>query len=230
MDPCDTFRLHSFPEFSEECVPGFVRKNLDCDRFQRVDFQTIRPGGRDSDAEQKRVEIERIEQEAYSRGFQDGEKAGMEAEVGKVTPVICNFNQALQKLELVKKDLYVSAEERTIELALAIAKKIVGLEISVNKDAVMRIVRQAIQKVVDKEDIRIRVNPEDFEFVREAKDQLADLVENLNQITVVADETIAFGGCIVESKMGDVDARIEKQFQFIDDLFRSELNKAKKGE
>jgi len=38
------------------------------------------------------------------------------------------------------------------------------------------------------------------------------------------DESISDGGCIIETESGDIDARIEKQFQAVEEAFER-LNK-----
>ena len=35
------------------------------------------------------------------------------------------------------------------------------------------------------------------------------------------DESIPDGGCIIETESGDIDARIEKQFQAVEEVFQS---------
>ena len=37
------------------------------------------------------------------------------------------------------------------------------------------------------------------------------------------------GGCIIETNLGDIDARIEKQLQAVEEAFRSEINKLRIG-
>jgi flagellar biosynthesis/type III secretory pathway protein FliH len=40
-----------------------------------------------------------------------------------------------------------------------------------------------------------------------------------------ADETIQPGGCIIETQLGDVDARIDQQIKVLEDLLTTQLPK-----
>ncbi|MCK5205137.1 MAG: hypothetical protein KAR15_14740 [Desulfobacterales bacterium] len=42
-----------------------------------------------------------------------------------------------------------------------------------------------------------------------------------------AEDSIQSGGCLIETDMGDIDARIEKQFQAIEESFQIEFDDPK---
>ena len=47
----------------------------------------------------------------------------------------------------------------------------------------------------------------------------------VNSLLEKADASITGGGCLIETKMGEIDARIDRQFKVIEDLFESEFEK-----
>ena len=47
----------------------------------------------------------------------------------------------------------------------------------------------------------------------------------MGNISFEADETILTGGCLIETNSGDIDARIDKQIEAVDEAFKSELAK-----
>jgi flagellar assembly protein FliH len=118
------------------------------------------------------------------------------------------------------------AERRSVDLALAVARKIVDREVDVNKEAVMNVVRKALEKAAENENIRVRVNPADLNYLGERKLDLAGCVDNLETVHLVADDSMSCGGCLVETTMGEVDARIDRQFQSIRELFMNEWDKS----
>ena len=172
-------------------------------------------------------EISRIEKAAYTKGFAEGEKAGLETGNRRVTPVIENFGHALTELENVKKEIYQNAEQKTLHLAIAIARKIVSREVQSNPEVVLEIIRKALDKVVDDEDITIRLNPEDFNFINTSGQKITDGDDGFENIKLQADASIAGGGCLIETRMGNIDARIDRQFKVIEELFSSEFQKAR---
>ena len=51
-----------------------------------------------------------------------------------------------------------------------------------------------------------------------------DLPEDLENV-IAEDTSIADGGCVIETDLGDIDARIEKQLQAVKEVLRSETKK-----
>jgi flagellar biosynthesis/type III secretory pathway protein FliH len=71
--------------------------------------------------------------------------------------------------------------------------------------------------------IKIRLNPADLKFITETQDQISKSMHQMDNVTFEAEEGIAAGGCVIETGLGEIDARIEKQFQVVEDKFRSEF-------
>lgn len=173
-----------------------------------------------NDIEKRTREIEEL---AYSRGFQQGERAGMEWGKKKAEPVLNNFQQALLELGKIKEEIYMKAEKETVSLALAIARKIVCKEVSTNKEVILNIIKEALKKVLDHKGIKIRVSPADLQFVKDSKLQLLDSIDAAEGIIFEEDPSIREGGCIIETSLGDIDARIDKQIQMVEEAFKSQL-------
>jgi len=170
-------------------------------------------------------DIAEIEEKAYAKGYVEGEKAGLEQGNRQLTPVIDNFSQALTEVEKVKKEIYLNAEKKTLDLAMAIARKIVSHEIQSNHEVLLSIIREALDRVVDNEDITIKLNPEDFKYINDSELALRNMVDHYPNITFKADASITGGGCLIETRMGEIDARIDRQFKVIEELFDSEFRK-----
>ena len=43
---------------------------------------------------------------------------------------------------------------------------------------------------------------------------------SIKELTVVPDPRVRFGGCFIETPTGDIDARLESQFEVIEDALR----------
>ena len=64
------------------------------------------------------------------------------------------------------------------------------------------------------------MNPADLQFINETKYQLSNLIADVNSVTIEAEENIQSGGCVIETDLGQIDARIEKQLQAVEESFR----------
>jgi len=153
----------------------------------------------------------------------------MESGENKFKPVLNNFRQAFLELEKMRKEIYLHAEKKTVNLALAIAKKVVCHEIATNKEVVLNVVKEAVKKVVDHGRIIIKINPSDLQFIKNSDHGFLNFVDNIKNITFEEEETISDGGCVIETDFGNIDARIERQFQVVEEAFKSEIQRSISG-
>ena len=115
-----------------------------------------------------------------------------------------------------------------VELALAIARKVICREVKMDKEVVVCVAKEALARVEDSATINIKMNPSDLQFINETKYQLSDLVDNIEDVTLTAEERIESGGCIIETNLGEIDARIENQLQAVEESFRSAIENSGK--
>src|SRR5512133_3909694 len=110
-----------------------------------------------------------------------------------------------------------------VELALDIAQRLVGRELSTTPGAVIGVAERALRVAAGRGDVVLRVAPPDLPAVREASGALARSIER-GALTLVEDSTLAVGEVIVESVGGRVDARVAAQL----DAFRRALQAEKR--
>ena len=177
----------------------------------------------------QRQESDKAREDAYMSGFKEGEKAGIESGKNRLEPVLASFHKSLLELAKQKEKLLISAERQVIDLAMAVAERIIGHEIGTNHEAIISIVKEALKKIVDHESIKIRINPSDLQVVENARPQFSEFVDNLDKIIFEGDKTILNGGCVIETTLGEIDGRIEKQLEAIDEIFKSELEGSESG-
>jgi flagellar assembly protein FliH len=67
------------------------------------------------------------------------------------------------------------------------------------------------------------MNPSDLKFINETKYQLSELIGNIDNVTIEPVKNIRSGGCIIETNLGEIDARIEKQLQAVEESFQTAL-------
>lgn len=116
-----------------------------------------------------------------------------------------------------------SFEKIVTELSYIIASKIVKKQLEVEpiiKDTVL----ESAQKLIGAESILIKVNPSDFELL---KDSGRDLFrkDSFSKIQFEPDNNIDRGGCFIESEIGNVDARLKTQLSEIEKLLSANYYK-----
>jgi len=232
------FRPHCFPQIS---MAGFGQNSPAPDESLR--FKQVGNAAGQDEANGFRVgavsengvlsssgmDIAKIRQEAYAEGYAEGEKVGLQNSTRQLTPVINNFSQAIEELEKIKKNIFLDAEKKTLNLAMAVARKIVIREIQSNREVILDIIKEALDHIVDREEIVIKLNPEDYRHVISSEDRLAETIDDYEHIMFEEDSTIKGGGCLIKTRMGDIDARIDRQFKVIEDLFESQFQNQMEG-
>jgi len=241
----DEYKAHCFPDISTEDLLNNGHCASLSESFKRQTFDTIGSsqgkfvsGFGDSCASPKNAaSLAEIEKQAYQKGFIDGEKQGVadgervgfDSVVSKVETLMKSFQEALLQIKNVRNEIYHRIEKEVVELSLAIAKKVICQEIKTDREVVVCVAREALNKVEDTGNIKIKMSPDDLNFINETKYQISNLIEHIDNVTVEAEDSIPNGGCIIETEFGDIDARIEKQLQAIEESFLSGIENPSQG-
>jgi flagellar assembly protein FliH len=168
----------------------------------------------------------RVEKEAYEKGFAQGEKDGLELGQKKLEPVLDSIRQLLERMNRLHQELYQKYEMEMVQLVLAITRKILLTDLSLPEGAIQETLRAAFQYVVEPKKIVVHLNPKDHQYLLTHPAGLpwekAD--EEARGIKIVADSSITRGGCFLETSFGDIDARLESQFDHIFSLIESKVH------
>lgn len=234
----DSFRLHYFPDIPVEEPPDSECSPSSDSGFQRIHFKNKNttcsdeaqaPGSTETPEEKKGPSIDEIKSSAFQQGFSAGEKVGFEAGTKRVDPLINSFNQGLEQLKNIRREIHQKIEKEVAQLALSIAKKVVCHEVKTTEETVVCVAREALSRVENPGKIKVKLNPADLQFIQDTKSQLSDFLDDVESIRFEAEDSIQSGGCLIETDMGDIDARIEKQLQAIEESFQIEFDQPKQG-
>jgi len=126
----------------------------------------------------------------------------------------------MRELEALKEKLLHEAEQEILNLVFLVAGKVVHREVQEDSDVILSVLRDAMKNVRVKEEIRIRMHPEDYRHMTEAH---PDFLAGFGDIAIEKDEKIGRGGAIVESPAWEVDARVDQQMDKIRETLGDEL-------
>lgn len=174
---------------------------------------------------------EQIKQQAYQAGWEQGHAEGiiqgknqaMAEMKASIDDAACKARSLLEMTHSETRELLTNVEAQIIEIAFGITRKILQREIEENPLTVLPIVRAALDKVRDQENITIRVNPSDYELMLQAKNDLQQMVGGEKSLTIAPDTTISAGGCMIDTLGGTVDATIDNQLLIIKDTLQELL-------
>ncbi len=162
---------------------------------------------------QARSQVELWQQEAHQSGQQAGYEEGHKAAVDELAATLAVARDIAQSAADAGEQLVRQSRSELGRLALAIAEKIIGHELTVNPSTMGDIVTAVIEAACVREACLIRVNPEDHEILRSHWSQLTAGQQPDRSWDLVPDRRIARGGCVIEVNGGSIDARLETRLR-----------------
>jgi flagellar assembly protein FliH len=174
--------------------------------------------------------VEKIENQAYEKGYRDGHDQGFTQGKDEVGRLIDRLHVILTKAIEKRNEIIEESETQIINLVLLIAKKVIKVISENQKNVVINNVIQALRKLKSRGDVVIRVNLSDLDLTTEHIKDFMGMVENVKSITVLEDSSVDKGGCIIETDFGQIDARISSQLHEIEENIAELMPIRTKGE
>lgn len=142
---------------------------------------------------------------AYAAGVADARREA----AAEQTALARDVAGVVQTVGGWRRELRTRYTETMVTLALEVARRIVGDALDAQPERWVPIVAGAIRRLVDREQVTVRVPPRLAACLREHAAALAG--DGGSEVRVVEDATLAAGACRVESRAGDVDCGLETQ-------------------
>lgn len=173
-----------------------------------------------SNANQEAVKLKNdAKEEAIQHGYQEGFNKGYEDSKKEHLYLINEVEDLKQKTLEECKNYMESIESDIIKMVMEISKKVIHNKISSDKDEVLEMVKQSIEKCCNNEKITLRVSFEDYDYIYENRDKLISNIEGLEKLEIVREGSLELGSCIIESSYGIIDSSVNKKLKRIEDSF-----------
>ena len=156
--------------------------------------------------------LERQVQETRAAAFREGEEAGKNQATARIQPVLDKLARSIHDLAELKPRLRRDAEADLLKLSLAISRKILHRELSIDPDSVAGLIKVSIEKIRAQEIIRVRVHPQHQQIVQ----QMLAKMPGSTRIEILPDAKLDLGGVVVETTRGDFDASVDLQLREIE--------------
>jgi flagellar assembly protein FliH len=157
-------------------------------------------------------ELEQRPKQAYQKGFAEGQTTGAQQSAAKIEPALARLAESLRELASLRRKYLLEAEADAVKLAVAVARKILHRELSVDPESLLGVVKAAFERVDARDIHRIRLNPEDQPIVQ-AHLAAAGVPP---QIELIADASLERGGVVIETSRGCLDASVASQLKEIE--------------
>jgi len=161
---------------------------------------------------QAQARVAEIEAGAHARGFEAGDKAGRASADAEMEDMLETMRGLIDVARTERAKLIENAEPEIVRLSTEIAERVLHEHIAIAPETVVAMTRQALQRLVARENVTVRVNPADVEMLRTHREALLD-GQGAESVRVVEDQRVDRGGVLIETESGTIDAKVSSQLR-----------------
>ncbi|NLY91221.1 MAG: hypothetical protein GX081_06390 [Firmicutes bacterium] len=168
------------------------------------------------------AECEQLKKEAYDTGYQEGwatgQQEGEKAWAEKISAAEATLEEAkkealnlINQAEKERAARIQDSEEEILKLAVDIAEKIINTELRVEPEKWLGMIRKAAHKIAGATEVTIRIAPEDEAFLIQNLRAIRSEFTEAPLIQIKTDVNLKSGDFMIQSNLGNVDAKISQQ-------------------
>jgi len=152
-----------------------------------------------------------LEQEAYEKGFAQGEKDGLEMADRKAQKVLAHLKSVSRELVQIKESLVKAHEKDVLTLIFSIAEKVLLSKIDRDETVIKKAVSEALELITERQEVNLRISPGDHAYLESVKPAFFEAFHDLKTLTITADPAVSRGGCVLATPHGQVDGTLERR-------------------
>ena len=170
------------------------------------------------------AEADRLREQARAEGYHAGHQQGLAEIHQHLGPAVQALTDALNGIQQARHAAADHVEAHAVDLALMLAEKIVAGAIAIEPERVVDVVRGGLRLLSDREGVVVVVNPDDYEIVQLAHDDLVKSAGGFSALDVQSDRRVSRGGAIVRTAVGEIDATLETKLERAREVIEEELS------
>jgi len=204
-------------------VNDIMREARETMRTARAEAEAILHKAKEHAAVIEHQAREQGYKDGFARGGAEGREAGQAEAFASASrtfaqqqeSLIQACQQMLAGLEADRLAWNATARQDLVDLAIAIARRVVGHVSQQHREAIVKNLEEAARLVGARSDVTIAVHPDEAEAARLFAKSLVELQEQCQHVRVVPDPQVSGGGCRICWRTGVVDATVETQLERI---------------
>jgi flagellar assembly protein FliH len=168
---------------------------------------------------EQQTQLAALERDAFTKGYAQGERAGLEAGGKRAEAMLRRLAQTLEELAGLRDNMIRQTERELVQLSVAIARRILQRETSVDPELTAALAHIALERLGGAAPATVRLHPDDYTIVTAG--QVTPL--SGRQVEILPDPSVSRGGCLVETEFGYINASVDAQ---VDEIARAVLGEA----
>jgi len=166
-------------------------------------------------AEERKRAAEQLQHEAFNRGISEGEQRSRAAFEARAASLQAGILQSLSAFRKEREEYFSRIETEVVQLALAIARKILHRESQIDPLLLTGLVHVALEKLDAGTRVRLRANPTDVHFWNEYFAQSG----SPGGPELIGDPALKAGECTLETEVGSTQISLDTQLKEIEQGF-----------
>ncbi len=156
--------------------------------------------------------IEQRAHEAREAGRREGEAEGRAQAQDELRSTIERLANGISELDQYRGQLLRQTEGDAVQLSIAIARRVLRRELTVDPAAIEGLVRAALERLQSQESCRVRMHPDYVSALRASVERLG----MTGRVEVIGDAAQEPGAAVFEMSRGSLNASIDSQLKEIE--------------
>jgi len=156
-------------------------------------------------------QLDEVTKLAYKDGYNEGYNKAKNENEKEIKERLSKLVESISKVEKVYDEYQNKAkniEKELVGVAMDIAEQVIAKELSkYSKEIALNLTKELINDIKEATRIEIKINPLDYEYVKENL--------QLEKVKITPDNTIVPGGVVILSDTGNIEAEINDRFKTI---------------
>lgn len=170
------------------------------------------------DAEDIRKQAVHEGQQAADQIVERKAEQGLQNHLSTLVPAL---QEVEQQLRTIRDQWLKHWECQVIHLATTIAERIIRREVSLQPEITVDLIRETLELATGRQQIKVRLNPRDYETLKDQLYQWTLEIDCLDPNNIIADQNIEIGSCRVDTKFGTIDQQFSAQLSRIEEELSS---------
>lgn len=161
-------------------------------------------------------------QKGLKEGYEKGHAEGLAIGKAQAAKVLKDFDQAIKQVVGQRHALLEEAKQQVLQLVIQISKKVTYGAFEADPEVTIKLISGVIDSLNDRSQMKIKVNPNHLPVVEQHIDTFMENSTSIKDIEILPDPRVKYGGCFIETPSGDIDARLESQFEIVENTIAAE--------
>ncbi|GAB6273906.1 MAG: hypothetical protein STSR0004_07690 [Peptococcaceae bacterium] len=147
--------------------------------------------------------------EGYKAGYQEGYQEGLGKAAREATEIRQNAFDLLDQVQKIRQETIKNLEHEIVNLSCEIAEKIICSQLTLAPEVVLQIAKEAINLLLDKEQVSLLVNPEEKEVFLAHREEVLKNLPAGTKLNILTETNIKPGGLKIRTSQEELDATLD---------------------